>query len=238
MNDTTPKIIDCADISFRWPGNEFDTLKISEFALNQGERLFLRGPSGSGKSTLLAILGGVIVPQQGRVTCCGHDLTQLRGAKRDRLRADSMGFIFQQFNLLPFLTVTENVLLPCRYSKQRAKVAGASEQELVNEAHRLLSALGIEQSLFKKRARETSVGQQQRIAAARALIGKPALLIADEPTSSLDSDTRISFIELLMNEAEASGASTVFVSHDRSLENEFDRSIDLPTINHASSKAA
>lgn len=236
MNDV-PKIIECTDIRYRWPGNEFDTLKIAEFALNQGERLFLRGPSGSGKSTLLAILGGVIVPQQGQVTCCGHDLTRLRGAKRDRLRADSMGFIFQQFNLLPFLTVTENVLLPCRYSKQRAKVAGASEKELVNEAHRLLDALGIDQTLFKKRARETSVGQQQRIAAARALIGKPALLIADEPTSSLDSDTRFSFIELLMNEAQASGASTVFVSHDRSLENEFDRSIDLPTINHASSPA-
>jgi len=161
----------------------------------------------------------------------------MRGAKRDRLRADLMGFIFQQFNLLPFLSVTENVLLPCRYSKQRAKVAGENKNGLVGEAHRLLHALGIDESLYAKRASETSVGQQQRIAAARALIGKPALLIADEPTSSLDTDTRLSFIELLMSEADASGASTVFVSHDRSLEDKFDRTIDLPSINRVDGAA-
>lgn len=226
--------ISCRNIRYRWRGNSSDTLNIRELSIGEGERVFVRGPSGSGKSTLLALLGGIIVAQSGEVIACGQNLSQLRGAQRDRLRADNMGFIFQQFNLLPFLSVTENVMLPCRFSKTRARAAGSDNASIIGEAHRLLQALELDPALYhEKRVGNLSVGQQQRVAAARALIGRPAILIADEPTSSLDADSRLSFINLLTSEAARTNTTIVFVSHDRSLESEFDRVIDLPEINRA-----
>ncbi len=201
------------------------------FRLEAGERVFLRGPSGSGKSTLLGLIAGVLAPQQGSVRVLGEDMTALSASRRDRLRADHVGVIFQMFNLVPYLSATGNVLLPLRFSPARRKAAGSDAE---GEARRLLARLGLEdERLLARRVSDLSVGQQQRVAAARALIGAPDLIIADEPTSALDADARDRFIALLSEEVTRSGASLLFVSHDASLAPLFTRAVDLAAINRA-----
>ena len=134
-----------------------------------------------GKSTLLGLLGGVAVPQAGRIELLGQDLAQLGSHARDRFRADHIGFLFQQFNLLPWLSAIDNVLLPCTFSARRKRRA---EPDPRAAAATLLTQLDLDPTLWNRPAAELSVGQQQRVAAARALIGRPEILIADEPTSA------------------------------------------------------
>jgi putative ABC transport system ATP-binding protein len=224
-------VISLRGLAFGWDDTA-PLLDISAFDLAAGERLFLRGPSGSGKSTLLGLLGGVLEPQAGTMSVLGQDLTRLSGRERDRFRADHLGIIFQMFNLLPYLSVIENVVLPCRFSPVRAARAGG-HAGFFTEAERLVKALGLEAEHIGRPVTQLSVGQQQRVAAARALIGRPELIIADEPTSALDADRRTAFIDLLMEECAANGASLVFVSHDRTLGPAFDRVVDLDEINQA-----
>ena len=224
------------DLQFSWPGQPV-LLDIPTFHLGAGESLFLRGPSGSGKSTLLGLIAGVLEAPSGHISVLGEDMTQLSGSRRDRMRADHLGVIFQMFNLVPYLSVVENVVLPCRFSKRRQAETqargGASE-----EAKRLLGQLGLKDpDLLSRKVTELSVGQQQRVAAARALIGSPALIIADEPTSALDADSRDRFITLLSDEAQKTGAALLFVSHDASLAGLFDRAMDLADLNRAAQLA-
>ena len=208
-------------------------LAIDRFELAQKERLFLRGPSGSGKSTLLGLIAGVLESSQGEIRVMDQDIGQMSGSGRDQVRADHLGVIFQMFNLVPYLSVVQNVILPCRFSKRRLQKVqenGGAE----TEAKRLLERLGLDdEALQARNVTELSVGQQQRVAAARALIGGPSLVIADEPTSALDSDARDRFIELLSEEANQTGAALLFVSHDSSLAPLFDRAVDLAEINGA-----
>lgn len=200
--------------------------------MQQRERVFLRGPSGSGKTTLLSLIAAVLSADSGSLTVAGHDLATLKGAQRDRFRADHIGLVFQQFNLLPFLSVAQNVSLPCHFSASRRARAIADSGSLDQAAKRLLTALKLDaDQLLHRPAMTLSVGQQQRVAVARALIGRPPLVIADEPTSALDADTRDAFLDLLFTEVEATGASLLFVSHDASLATRFDRQLDLPTLN-------
>lgn len=220
------------NLVFRWPGQAAPCLEIARFAVAAGERIFLCGPSGSGKSTLLNLIGGVAVPERGRVDLLGTDLAILGSRARDSFRADHIGFIFQQFNLLPWLAAIDNVLLPCIFSASRAQRAGDAR----NEAKRLLARLDLAPSLWKKPAGELSVGQQQRVAATRALIGKPEILIADEPTSALDAERQQAFIDLLLTESAAVGATLLFVSHDARLAAHFDRVVALADINHAATE--
>ncbi|MBA3067401.1 MAG: ABC transporter ATP-binding protein [Hyphomonas sp.] len=222
------KIIEVHGLGFAWKQG-LQVLDIPEFSVDAGERVFLRGPSGSGKSTLLGLIAGVLAPQTGTIRVLGEDMARLSAARRDRLRADHVGVIFQMFNLVPYLSVTGNVLLPLRFSSARRKAAGSDAD---GEARRLLARLGLEdEQLLKRRVSDLSVGQQQRVAAARALIGAPKLIIADEPTSALDADARDRFIALLSEEVTRSGASLLFVSHDRSLAPLFTRAVDLAAIN-------
>lgn len=194
----------------------------------------MRGPSGSGKSTLLSLLAGVVTPQDGKVRVLGSDLGALGGAARDRLRADHIGFIFQMFNLIPYLSVVENVGLPCGFSERRRTNAIRTGASVEAEATRLLEHLHMASAdLLRRPVTELSVGQQQRVAAARALIGAPELVIADEPTSSLDTDRRAAFLDLLFRECERERATLIFVSHDASLASRFDRSIPFAEINRA-----
>lgn len=219
------------NLRFSWTKGAPALLDINSFRLARGERLFLRGASGSGKSTLLGLIAGVLEPQAGRVEVLGHDMSSLRPAARDRVRADHLGVIFQLFNLVPYLSVVANVTLPVRFSRPRRVAAGADP---AIEARRLLSRLGLEgDDILSRRVMDLSVGQQQRVAAARALIGGPGLVIADEPTSALDADARDRFIELLSEEVIRSGAALLFVSHDGALARQFDRAVDLADINHA-----
>lgn len=215
------------NLRYRWPGAPADTLAIAQLALAAGDTVFLRGPSGCGKSTLLGVAAGVLLPQAGEAALLGQRWDRLGASGRDRHRADHLGYIFQQFNLLPYLSVLDNVRLPLRFSRRRAQraAAGAAED--------LLAGAGLPQSLWRQPAAALSVGQQQRVAAARALIGAPEVVIADEPTSALDEALRESFMELLLGRCAAAGAALLFVSHDARLASRFARVVDLPAINGA-----
>ncbi len=215
--------VELRDVVFRWQDGDAFVLELPELVLAAGERLFVHGPSGSGKSTLLNLIGGVVQPARGEVRLLGQPLTALGTAARDAFRAAHTGFIFQQFNLIPYLSVLDNVRLPCRFSPRRAARAGDETQE----ARRLLSALDIAAELWTRPANRLSVGQQQRVAAARALLGKPEIIIADEPTSALDAGRQAAFLDLLLAEARAAGSSVLFVSHDLALADHFERTLEL-----------
>ena len=226
-------LIELTELGFAWPG-QAELLDIPAFTLQQGESLFLKGPSGSGKTTLLGLLGGVQKPGRGRIHLLGADLSSMSAGARDHFRVDHTSYIFQQFNLLPFLSVRENVELPCHFSKLRTQRAQQRHGSVSQAASALLSHLGlVDPALQARRADSLSIGQQQRVAAARALIGQPELVIADEPTSALDADAREAFLELLFAECREAGSSLLFVSHDQSLARLFDRSLSLAELNRA-----
>ncbi|MBV1786656.1 ABC transporter ATP-binding protein [Marinobacterium sp. D7] len=225
---TTSHTVEIDRLAFGWPNMPRALLDIPRLQIETGGSLFLRGPSGSGKSTLLNLLSGVQGGYSGSISICGERLETLSAHRRDQLRADHIGLIFQQFNLLPWLSPIENVALACRFSKRRREKAKVSGGTVAKEAERLLRELGLGEVVeSRRRTSSLSIGQQQRVAAARALIGNPELIIADEPTSALDSEHRDRFIDLLMAETRASGASLLFVSHDASLASHFDRTLEL-----------
>ena len=227
-------IIEVEGLAFRWRAEAPQVLAIDQLFVAHGERVFIKGDSGSGKSTLLSLLGGVVVPQRGSVTVLGEPLHRLGNGGRDRFRADHVGFVFQMFNLLPYLSTVENVTLPCRFSALRRRRALDASDSLEAEALRLLEHLDMaDPETLARPVTELSVGQQQRVATARALIGAPELVVADEPTSALDWDRREAFLRLLEQECAAQGTTLVFVSHDPSLESLFDRTIALADINNA-----
>lgn len=226
-------MIELNDVRFRWPGGE-PLLAIASLHVSRGERIFMHGPSGSGKSTLLGLLGGILEPRHGSIRIDGFQLCAVKRPLRDRFRAEHIGFIFQMFNLIPYLSVLDNVTLPARFSEQRRRRATETSGALTAEAQRLLAAVGLDPGVYARReATQLSQGQQQRVAAARALFGRPQVIIADEPTSSLDADARERFISLLLSECRASQATLIFVSHDASLRSQFDRQIALADINSA-----
>ncbi|MDP4301299.1 ABC transporter ATP-binding protein [Leptothrix discophora] len=216
-----------------WPGEARDVLDIDTLDLAAGQTAFVRGPSGCGKSTLLALIAGVQRARAGSVELLGQDWAGLSGSACDRRRADHIGIVFQQFNLLPYLSVLDNVLLPCRLSALRASRAGADAATRERSARELLDRVGLRGELATRRADRLSVGQQQRVAAARALVGAPELVLADEPTSALDETRRDAFMDLLLGACAEAGSTLVFVSHDARLAPRFDRVIDLPTLNRA-----
>lgn len=235
MTSLSPAI-EIDSLEYRWSKEGPLTIDIPLLSILRGEKVFIQGASGSGKSTLLSLVGGVLLPQSGKLSVLGQNISQLSPARRDNFRAEHIGFIFQMFNLLPYLTVIENVLLPCRFSVRRKNNVLSRNISLNAEAERLLAHLDINDELLHKPVNGLSVGQQQRVAAARALIGSPELIIADEPTSALDADRRMRFLALLQNECTEQNSTLIFVSHDRSLEKQFDRSIHFAEINQAISQ--
>jgi len=224
--------VDISQLRFAWRNGLDPVLAIEHLRIGRGERVFIEGPSGSGKSTLLSLIAGVVIPQQGAIKVNGVHLNALSGANRDRFRADHIGFIYQMFNLIPYLSVIENVTLPCRFSSHRRQRAAAPASNDKDAALRLLNKLGMDgAAVVSQPVTQLSVGQQQRVAAARALIGEPELIIADEPTSSLDADRREAFIQLLFDECRRQETTLIFVSHDKAFEDLFQRTIRLADIN-------
>lgn len=223
-------LLSLENLVFRWPGQARACLDIAEFTVAAGEQVFIHGESGSGKSTLLNLVAGVLVPQVGRISALGRELSGLSAAARDRFRVDHMGLIFQQFNLIPYLSVLDNVLLPCRFSKRRLARAGDGKGDARQAAATLLRHLDLGEELWRRPATQLSVGQQQRVAAARALIGRPEIVIADEPTSALDAARQAAFLELLRRECAAADAALLFVSHDQRLAAGFDRQVPMDEI--------
>ena len=230
-------VIEARDLEFGWAPNR-PLLRIEQLEIRAGQRVFVHGASGSGKSSLLSLLAGVVIPQRGSLEVLGTEVSGLGGAARDAFRADHFGIIFQLFNLVPYLSVLENVTLPCRFStRRRRQVDGRGGAE--REAVRLLEHLDLgAEARAGGAVTRLSVGQQQRVAAARALIGRPEIVLADEPTSALDSDRREAFLRLLFRECESEGATLLFVSHDRSLEDLFDRTLALADLTPSRSAAA
>lgn len=232
MTDLAKSLLNIRDLRFAWTEGAASILDIEELTVLRGESLFLHGPSGCGKTTLLNIIGGVLETRAGSVSVLGQDLARMTGAERDALRADQVGFVFQQFNLVPYLSVVDNVALPARFSASRRARVESGGKSLETAAGNLLEELGMS-GARDQRVTQLSVGQQQRVALARALLGAPAMIIADEPTSALDVDRRDEFVELLFRSIETTGSSIVMVSHDRELGARFDRVVDLREINRA-----
>lgn len=227
-------VLSASNLTFSYPGSA-RLLDIPSLELREGDRLFLFGPSGSGKSTLLNLLAGTLPVQQGSLHLAGCDMVRAGAVQRDRVRGDHVGFLFQQFNLLPFMSVLDNVLLPCRFSSRRRSVAVSRHTSLPQAARTLLHSLGLEsEALLRRPAGQLSVGQQQRVAAARALIGEPGIVMADEPTSALDAGAQEQFLQLLFAECERTRAALLFVSHDQRLAGMFQRTEDLSSLNRAS----
>ncbi len=232
MSVAAESLLKIRDLRFAWADGEAPILDIAELIVPRVQPLFLHGPSGCGKTTLLNLIGGVLEPQEGSVSVLGREMGTMSGAERDMLRADQIGFVFQQFNLVPYLSVIDNVTLPARFSADRRTRAEEQGESLEAAAIKLLEELGMDEALNKP-VTALSVGQQQRVALARALLGGPAMIIADEPTSALDVDRRDEFVELLFKSADSTGSSIVMVSHDRELGARFDRVVDLREINQA-----
>ncbi|WP_042152279.1 MULTISPECIES: ABC transporter ATP-binding protein [unclassified Pseudoalteromonas] len=225
-------MISIKGLSFSWP-KQHAILKINELEIKKGESIFLQGPSGSGKSTLLSLLAGINQPSSGKIEILNTNLNELSAGQRDKFRAKHIGYIFQMFNLLPYLSVIENVTLACEFSTKRKVKALQKSKTVIDEAKRLLDHLEIPEHLFDQKILNLSIGQQQRVASARALIGSPELLIADEPTSALDQASREAFIKLLFKECKSAGTTLLFVSHDETLKPLFERYVCLKTINEA-----
>ena len=222
-------ILSLDDVQYRWPGRASFGLHVPKLTLAPAETVLLLGESGSGKSTLLSLICGTIIAQSGVVSVAGNNIASLSSGKRDRFRAETIGLIFQQFNLLPFASVQDNILLPLQFAPMRRKRVPV----LVAEAERLCRALGLPSDIMTVRAGALSVGQQQRVAAARALIGTPQLIIADEPTSSLDAATQATFLQLLFAQSRAHDTTLLMVSHDARLSSQFDRVIQMADIAQA-----
>jgi putative ABC transport system ATP-binding protein len=212
--------------------NQKPVLDIPSFNIKKGEHVFLHGPSGSGKTTFLGLATGILTATRGEIRILGTDITQIPTHQRDSFRGEHIGYIFQMFNLIPYLDVLENITLPCYLNDQRRRrLKGSIEAE----AETLARRLGLV-DLLQKKVTALSVGQQQRVAAARALIGGPPLIIADEPTSALDTDQREAFLKLLFEEVDRSQGSILFVSHDLSLKPLFHRTEELQKLNRIGTK--
>lgn len=222
-------------VRFHWAGRNPFGLAISDFRIRQGERVLLLGQSGSGKSTLLSLICGINAPGSGLIRVDGTDMAALRPAARDRFRAEKIGIVFQQFNLLPYASPMDNILLPLRFAPGRRARAGDAQAA----ARALTDALGLAHGVMAQpTADRLSVGQQQRVAVARALIGAPSLIVADEPTSALDANAQAQFLDLLFAQCAAAGSTLLMVSHDERLAHQFDRTVHLADIATHSMAAA
>ncbi|MFK7962938.1 MAG: ABC transporter ATP-binding protein [Burkholderiaceae bacterium] len=231
MTSKDAPLLSLNEVRFGWKAGDPDLIRLDHFTLAAGEKVFVSGPSGCGKSTLLSLIGGVAQPRSGSVEVLGENITTMSTAQRDRFRADHLGIIFQLFNLVPYLTILENVLLPCRFSPRRRRFAIANSHSLEQEAGRLLEHLELDLAeLGRRPVVELSIGQQQRVAVARALIGSPDLIIADEPTSALDEGSSERFIELLIEQSDVNGSGIIFVSHDQRVAELFERQIPFESL--------
>ncbi len=224
----TDSILALSGVAYHWPGRASFSFEVPALQVATGETVLLLGESGSGKSTLLSLICGTIQPDKGVVNIEGTDLASLSGGQRDRFRAEHIGVIFQQFNLLPFGTVADNILLPLRFAPHRRKRTGDAGAA----AAHLCAALGLPDGTTRAKASTLSVGQQQRVAVARALIGQPPLIIADEPTSALDANSQSAFLDLLFEQTARHNTSLLMVSHDPRLGERFDRVLHMENIAH------
>ena len=219
-------IIKIDSVRFYWSKKSNFKIFVPNLEIKKGEKVLLLGESGSGKTTLLSLMCGFLNPLSGNISINGNTINQLSSKTRDKYRADNIGIIFQQFNLLPYANVVDNVLLPLYFSKVRSNNVSNKKEKVIE----LFKQLRLPDEIAQFRASSLSMGQQQRVAVARALIGNPSLIIADEPTSSLDADAQKIFLNLMFEQISENNSTLLMVSHDKSLSNQFDRLIDINEI--------
>ena len=223
MNESKIKI---DTVKFYWSKKSNFKIFVPNLEIKKGENVLLLGESGSGKTTILSLICGFLNPLSGNIFINGKTINQLSSKTKDEYRADNIGIIFQQFNLLPYANVVDNVLLPLYFSKVRSNNVPDKREKVIE----LFKQLRLPDDITQFRASSLSMGQQQRVAVARALIGNPSLIIADEPTSSLDADAQKIFLDLMFEQISENNSTLLMVSHDRSLSDQFDRLIDINEI--------
>jgi putative ABC transport system ATP-binding protein len=203
-------------------GAKHMVIDVPEFALSERDQVALSGESGLGKTTFLHLIAGILKPDAGRIRLAGQEVSSLGESARDRLRATTLGYIFQTFNLLPAFTCIENVLLGMSF--------GPGADRVFAEA--LLKRVGLGDRL-KHYPRQLSTGQQQRVAVARALANRPKLVLADEPTGNLDHANGLAALKLIREACAENGAALLLVSHDREVLGQFETVLELGEINRA-----
>lgn len=228
----SPAAIRAVDLSFAWPKQKPLYTDVS-FELYPGQKLLITGPSGSGKSTLLNLLAGVVEPSSGSIWIHEENIRGLSASAKDQLRGEQMGFIFQQFNLLPYLSVRDNILLPAHLFAKRKAAALAQFGSLDHALRYYMNHLGLSADLENQAAHRLSIGQQQRVAAARAFMGKPSIVIADEPTSALDEANQTQLLKLFFALADEQQTALLMVSHDPRLSPYFDRQLQLAEVSQS-----
>jgi len=223
-------MITVADLRFAYPGGEFE-LNVPDLRVARGEKLAVIGPSGSGKTTLLHLMAGIQLPREGTVSTDGVEVTGLDdGARRD-FRIRRIGMVFQEFELLEYLTVLDNILLPYRINGSLKL-----NSEVRDRAEKLAMQVGLGDKTRRLSTR-LSHGEKQRVAVCRALVAEPVLLLADEPTGNLDPSNTQRVLDILLDAAETSGATLVTVTHDHDLLPRFDRKIDVMELLKSGAKA-
>ena len=220
MTDATPSAIVIDDLTFQYRDGDF-RLRIPSLRIEAGEKAAIIGPSGSGKTTLIHLLAGIAPVDSGRILAHGAALEQLGDAERRRFRIAHIGFVFQDFALLDYLSVLDNILYPYRINR-----ALSLTPEARGHAMDLAAMMGIEDKL-KRRPQHLSQGERQRAAICRALVTQPPLLLADEPTGNLDPANKSHILQLLFQYVDERGATLIAVTHDHGLLSGFDRVIDF-----------
>ena len=223
MDDSIVKI---ESLRFQWSKNSNFKIFVPKLEVGRGKKVLFLGESGSGKTTLLSLICGFLEPLSGSISINDKIISDLTSTNKDAYRSDNIGIIFQQFNLLPYANVIDNIILPLYFSKQRSKKV----ENKINAAMNLCNQLRLPESILNQKASNLSVGQQQRVAVARALIGSPSIIVADEPTSSLDTEAQELFLDLMFDQISKNSSTLLMVSHDKSLTNYFDQVIDINEI--------
>lgn len=223
MDDSIVKI---ESLRFQWSKNNNFKIFVPKLEVGRGKKVLFLGESGSGKTTLLSLICGFLEPLSGSISINDKIISDLTSTNKDAYRSDNIGIIFQQFNLLPYANVIDNIILPLYFSKQRSKKV----ENKINAAMTLCDQLRLPESILNQKASNLSVGQQQRVAVARALIGSPSIIVADEPTSSLDTEAQELFLDLMFDQISKNSSTLLMVSHDKSLTNYFDQVIDINEI--------
>jgi putative ABC transport system ATP-binding protein len=238
QNHGTDPVVGGSGVSHTWKGSSTPVVDLPELRIEAGESVYLQGESGAGKSTLMALLGAFLPPTHGTLTVLGLAVSSATKRERDRLRADDIGILVQELHLIPYLSVLENVLLPCHFSARRRQRLAARRATPEQDATRLLERLDLDQALWNRPVGRLSGGQKQRVAAARSLIGVPPLILADEPTSALDLRRQQEFLELLLEETRNNGSTLVVAGHDTRLAERLDRILVLGNTPHLNAGVA